>query len=220
MGHPPELVCFLCSLTFFFCVLFPILRTLVSYACRKERFRFFSCSVLLQKTLPFFFVLRDFFLYVRVRRTSTYEHVVAEHHQVSTSTTVPQAPQAQHSTAQRSQPAQQAAKQVRSDQSATTQASRRSWLAPACRRAYVYTARCSKNERRNQDLLGLQKYCWWCDAQRVRLYAALSLPPFFFVHTCGVRAVLGDHGAPDICKSLVCTENHGPLCAVQLFAFC
>ena len=109
------------------------------------------------------------------------------------------------------------AQKVRADQSATTQANRRSWLAPACRRAHIQL---TVNERRNRNLLGLQKYCWWCDAQRVRLYAALSLPPFFFVHTCGVRVVLGDHGAPDICKSLVCTENHGPLCAVQLFAFC
>ena len=134
--------------------------------------------------------------------------------------TTPPLPQVQHSTAQCSQPAQQAAKRGRAHQSATTQASRRSWLAPACRRAYVYTARCSKNERRNQDLLGLQKYCWWCDAQRVRLYTALSLFTFYFVHTCGARIVFGDHGALGICKSLVCTENRGPLYAIQSFAFC
>ena len=60
------------------------------------------------------------------RRSSVFEHVVAEHHQISTTTTVPQAPQSQHSKAQRSQPAQQAAQQVRADQGVTTQTSRRS----------------------------------------------------------------------------------------------
>ena len=49
----------------------------------------------------------------------------------------PQAPQALHRAEQRSQPAQQSAKKVRADQSATTQASRRSWLTPACRRAHI-----------------------------------------------------------------------------------
>ena len=92
-------------------------------------------------------------------------------------------------------------------------------LAHASMSSSTYTAHCV-NERSNRNLLGLQQYCWWCDARRVRPYTALSLLPFFFVHTCGVRVVFGDHGAVDICKSLVCTENHGPLCAVQLFAFC
>ena len=55
------------------------------------------------------------------------------------------APQAQHSTAQRSQLAQ-AAKQVRADQSATTQASRQSWLEPACRRAFIQLAVFKPNE--------------------------------------------------------------------------
>ena len=63
----------------------------------------------------------------------------------------PQTPQAQHSTAQRSQPAQQAAKQVQADQSATTQASRRSWLAPAYRRAYTQLAVFSKRTKKSKS---------------------------------------------------------------------
>ena len=59
------------------------------------------------------------------------------------------------STAQCSQPAQ-AAKEVRPDQSATTQASRRNWLESACGRAFIQLAVFS-NEQRNQNLLRLQK---------------------------------------------------------------
>ena len=93
-----------------------------------------------------------------MRRTSIYEHVVAEHHQITTTTTGPQAPQAQHSTTQhncstapRSQHGQQPAKQVRADQSATTQASRRSWLAPACRRGYIQRAVLSKRTNKSKS---------------------------------------------------------------------
>ena len=159
-------------------------------ACRKEPFPFLFTAVLLLKNdlLPYFCFLRDFFLYVR----RIYEHVVAEH-EIST-TTVPQTPQSQHSSAQRSQPARQAAKQVRADQSATTQASRRSWLALACRRAY--SSLCSQDERTNRNLLRLQKYCWCvvmsegfaCQGHCSKTF---SVRPFYFVHTCGVRVVLG-----------------------------
>ena len=61
---------------------------------------------------------------------------------------------------------------------------------------HTYSSLCSQNERRNQNLLGLQKYCWWCDARRVYLYTAPSFRPSYFVHyTCSVRVVFGDHGA-------------------------
>ena len=145
-------------------------------ACRKEPFPFLFTAVLLLKNdlLPYFCFLRDFFLYVR----RIYEHVVAEH-EIST-TTVPQTPQSQHSSAQRSQPARQAAKQVRADQSATTQASRRSWLALACRRAY--SSLCSQNEE-IEICSVYKKYCW-CGVMRegfVRYTARKTFfPPFLF----------------------------------------
>ena len=28
---------------------------------------------------------------------------------------------------------------------------------------YIYSSLCSHNERRNRNLVGLQKYCWWCE---------------------------------------------------------
>ena len=164
-----------------------------------------------------------------MRRTSIYEHVVAEHHQITTTTTGPQAPQAQHSTTQhncstapRSQHGQQPAKQVRADQSATTQASRRSWLAPACRRAYIPLAVFSKRTKKSKSARPTKNTAGGvlCDARRVCLYTALSVRPLYFVHTCGVQVSFGDHGALGICKSLVCTANRGPLCAIQSFAFC
>ena len=51
---------------------------------------------------------------------------------------------------------------------------------------------------------------WYCQYP-TQYYTALPLPP---------RVVLGDHGALGICKSLVCTKNRGPLCAIQSFVFC
>ena len=61
-----------------------------------------------------------------------------------------------HSTAQRSQPAH-AAQQVRADQSATTQASRQSWLEPACRSASIQLAVLKTNEE-IEMLPGLLEY--------------------------------------------------------------
>ena len=186
-------------------------------ASRKEPFPFLFMlrSALEQEpSSPIFLFFVGLFLYVRntsMLSPSIIRYLLQYHHRAAST---------QRCTAQRGQPAQQAAKQVRADQSATTQACRRSWLVQACRRP-IYSSLCSVfSKQRNRNLLGLQKYCWWCDAQRVRLYAALSLPPFFFVHTCGVRVVFGDNGALSICKSLLCTENPGPLGAIQSFAFC
>ena len=90
--------------------------------------------------LPFhlFVFCGTFFWYVR-RIDRLYEHVIAEH-QISITTTIPQAPQPQHSTVQhsavnprdkqqikyalvrRSQPARQAANQVRAGQAQSTRA--------------------------------------------------------------------------------------------------
>ena len=135
-------------------------------------------------------------------------------------TTVPQASQAQHSTAHRSQPAQQAAKQVRADHSAATQACRRSWLAPACRRAYIQIAVSSK--RTNKSTYARPTKAWWCDARRVCLYTVLFSPSFLF-RPCMRRP--GCFGGPwsawhlQLTTYEVCTENCGPLCAIQSFAF-
>ena len=124
----------------------------------------------------------------------------------------PTVPQAQHNTAQRSQPAQ-AAKQVRADQSATKQASRLSRLEPTCRRAFVRPVVFSKRTKKSKSPRPTQytivhfeqliNSC--CDAQRVWLHTTLSLRPFHFVHACGVPVVFVDHGALGICKSPVCT---------------
>ena len=166
-------------------------------ACRKEPFPFLFTAVLLLKNdlLPYFCFLRDFFLYVR----RIYEHVVAEH-EIST-TTVPQTPQSQHSSAQRSQPARQAAKQVRADQSATTQASRRSWLAPACRRGYIQRAVLSKRTNKSKSARptkknagGVMREGFACTLLFISVLSISS------IHAAS--GLLGDHGALGICKSL------------------
>ena len=106
-----------------------------------------------------------------------------------------------HSTAQRSQPAQ-AAKQVRSDQSATTQASRQSWLEQACRRAFIQLAVFSEQTKKSKSARPTAGVML-----PVRLYTAHSLRSrFYFVDACGVRVAFVDHGALGICKSPVCTE--------------
>ena len=67
------------------------------------------------------------------------------------------APQAQHNRAQRSQPAQ-AAKQVRVDQSATTQASRQSWREPSCHRAFTQLAVFSKRTKKSKSVRTTKLY--------------------------------------------------------------
>ena len=82
---------------------------------------------------------------------------------------------------------------------------------------HIHSLLCSQNERRNRNLLGLQKYCW-CVARRVCLYTTLA--SFLFHPYLWRPGCFGDHGALGICKSLVCTVNRGPLCAIQSFTFC
>ena len=55
--------------------------------------------------------------------------------------------------APQAQPAlrRKAAKQVRADQSATTQASRQSWLEPACRRAFIQLPAFSKRTKKSKS---------------------------------------------------------------------
>jgi len=122
-------------------------------------------------------------------------------------TTVPQASQAQHSTAQRSQPAQQAAKQVRADHSAATQACRRSWLAPACRRAYIQIAVSSK--RTNKSTYARPTKAWWCDARRVCLYTVLFSPSFLFLPYMRRPGCFGGPWSAWHLQLLVCTYNIG-----------
>ena len=141
---PPKLSSLFVAFRFCFC---PFVRalTLSPSCCLPERafslsFRALFCFRIrrasFSRDVAFFAEL----CFVRTTHEYTpgmYEHGVAEH-QIPATTTVP------HSTAQRSQPAQHAANQVRADQSATTQASRRSGLAPAYCRAYIQLAVFSK----------------------------------------------------------------------------
>ena len=64
-----------------------------------------------------------------------------------------------HGTAQLGQSAtHKAAKDVRPDQSATTQASRQSCREPACRRASICSSLCSQNQRRNRSFPANTRY--------------------------------------------------------------
>ena len=136
LGNPPELICSLWRSFFRF---LPVHNFVSFFYCLPERafsFLFMLYSALEEEpSSPIFLFFRDIFLYVR--RTSLYEHIVAEHHQIVCLLPPPYRKHRKHNTVQRSQPAQQAAKQARADQSATTQESRRSWITPACRRAYI-----------------------------------------------------------------------------------
>ena len=67
-------------------------------------------------------------------------------------------------------------------------ASRQSWLEPACRRAFIsYSSLCSQNERRHQNLPGLQNhqtihkasFVVGADALRVCLLSWISKLDFF-----------------------------------------
>ena len=91
----------------------------------------------------------------------------------------------------------------------------------------MYTARCALKTNEEIEICSAYKNIQPFTKQLTKgfcRYTALSLRPFYFVHTCGVRVVFGDHRALGICKSLVCTESHGPLSlrfrhshAVQIF---
>ena len=83
-------------------------------------------------------------------------------------------------------------------------------LEPACRRAYTQLAGFSKRTSKSKfsrptkvtnhsqgSLDGVMRKGFF------PVCTALSLRPFYFVHTCGVRVVFEDHGALAICKSLV-----------------
>ena len=78
-----------------------------------------------------------------------YEHV-AEHLLLyfSTASTAPHSVISPH----------KAAKQVRADQSATTQATRQSWRQPAHVVEQLYSTLSSQSEQKNRKLPGLQKY--------------------------------------------------------------
>ena len=147
----------------------PFFRFMSPTASRKEPFPFLFMlrSALEQEpSSPIFLFFVGLFLYVRntsMLSPSIIRYLLQYHHRAAST---------QRCTAQRGQPAQQAAKRGRAHQSATTQASRRS-----CSRQHVvehiYSSLCSPNERRNRNLLGIQNDCWWCDARRICLYLSL-----------------------------------------------
>ena len=81
-------------------------------------------------------------------------------------------------------------------------------LARASMSSSIYTARCvlKTNEEIEicpayEDVCPFTNQLTWCDTRRVCLCTALPLRPFYFVHACGVRAVLVGHGALGICAS-------------------
>ena len=120
----------------------------------------------------------------------------------------------QHSTAQ---PAMhKAAKRVRADQSATTQASRQSLQEPACRR--VFAARCvlktdeeSKSTRpkknNHKQLLPVmrERFAFICFQSQYDTTFFFSFAHIRMMHACGVRVVFLEHGPLGICKSSFCT---------------
>jgi len=65
---------------------------------------------------------------------------------------------------------------------------------------HIYRSLCPQSERINRHMLGLRKHG---GVMREGFACTLffSLRPFYFFHTCGVRVVLGGHGALGICNS-------------------
>ena len=126
------------------------------------------------------------------------------------------APQAQYSTAQPMQPAQQSAKQVRADQSAITQATRQSLLEPACRRVFIHLAVFSKRTEKfgPKNLQPFTKQLSWCDVACTLLS---SLP--FLLRPCMQRPGYFRGPWSSCCKSSVCTYNHEPLCPLHSLVF-
>ena len=84
---------------------------------------------------------------------------------------------------------------------------------------HIDSSLCSQNERRNRNLLGLQKCCWWCDARRVCLYTHCSFlfRPYMRRPGCSGGPWSSWHLQVAI---IVCAEKRGPLCAIQSLAFC
>ena len=126
-------------------------------------------------------------------------------------------PQAQHSKAQRNQPAQEAKASTR--RSERDNASKQTELARASMSSSIYTARCVlRNERRNRNLPGLRKYTFtkeqlsWCDVACTLLFlSALSTSSMqchaasgLFPWILGLLAFIR--------KSPLSISDHGPLC--------
>ena len=136
------------------------------------------------------------------------------------------ASKAKRSTAQRSQPAQ-AAKQVRADQSATTQASRQGWLQPACRRAFRQLAVFSKRTKKSGSARPTQmsNHSQRSLADVMREGFACTLLFLSVLSISSIRAASGLFSWPMDPSSwhLQVSSlhlNHGPLCALHSFAFC
>ena len=128
------------------------------------------------------------------------------------------------STTQGSQPAQ-AAKQVRADQSATTQASGQSWLEPARRRAFIQLVVLS--ERTNEiEICPAYKnfqpftkisFRTWCDVVCILLFilvlsiSSMHAASALFSSTMSLLAPASRQ---------VALRTIGPLCPLHSFAFC
>ena len=199
----------LCDVPFFvFSTRFYVLLVSKRYCLPERAFSHYFHVPFCFSRRPFFFIFFVFcgiFFCTYIRRTSIpgiYMSMLAPdiyyHHRTAV----------QHSKAQRRQPAQH-----------TTQAGRPSWHAPACRQAYIQLAMLQRTKKLKSAWPGTQNYCW-CDARRVCLCALLFLSGLSILSIHAASGVFfGDHGAVGICKSPVCTEKHGPLCAIQLSAF-
>ena len=201
LGNPPELLCFVCSLAFLF-PCYSLFHFFSPIACRKETFLFMLCSAFEELSSPIFshfaglFYVRHEYIRACCRRASSDMY----YHDRTSST----ASTAQHSTAQSTLATSSKAntrRRVRQRKPSDGVGSRQHVV------EHTYSSLCSQNERRNQNLLGLQKYCWRFEGRRVCLYTALSLRPLYFVHTCGVRVILG-------------TIEPWTSCAIRSFAFC
>ena len=87
---------------------------------------------------------------------------------------------------------------------------------------HIYRSLCPQSERINRHMLGLRKHCWWCDARRVCLYTVLFSPSFLFLPYMRRPGCFGGPWSAwhlQLTTYEVCTENCGPLCAIQSFAF-
>ena len=191
LGKPPELNAFFDLWRSFFLFFPPFcLNFVVSFICLTETAFPLSVHVLFcfrRVLFSHLFVFCGTFFCTYDVRVSIFEHVVTEHNQISTHSTV------QHSVVNPRNKEQSKHGPIRARQrrQADGVSSRQQVVEHIYYTSYIHSSLCSQNEERNRTLLGPQKYCRWCDARRVYLYTALSLRPSYFVHTCGVRIVWG-----------------------------
>ena len=127
-----------------------------------------------------------------------------------------------HVTARRSQPAptRTTSSKASTRRSKRDNAGKQTELARASMSS-IYTACSVLKTNEEIEICSVYKNIWWwCDARRVCLHTALSLRPFYFVHTCGVRVVFGNHRALGIWKLLQFAPNTVDLLCVSVICIC